>query len=327
MSFTALLTFAAALGLAACGSKDTGPSFSGTISDGDAADVGLEAANDFGSSMAHVFEFNGPAIAFSKEASPRAVALLNQAWMDLGGKSPRYTIRGQGVAPVLQMSIASGCNGGNYITSSGDSSDVDGDGIYANYTLTIACDTVTSGVTLHFVGTEHIQDNPGLYGYTFTINLVQEEHDTAGNATHTDISGSETAAFTTSSAQDHLNFTANESETAGGHTVGDGVHEQWDATFTPTSTPLALGDPLPDGHVAFTGGFYVTDLADATQNFNFTVQTTTPLSYKEACSGDYVPYDGGVIKGFFNGKTDVGFTATYTACAADPTVVGVGNSI
>ncbi|MGH7533559.1 MAG: hypothetical protein ACREL4_09735, partial [Gemmatimonadales bacterium] len=289
------LTFVLALGLAACGSTSTGPSFSSTITDSAAADAGSEAAGDFGHTMAHVFEFSGPAISLSKEADPQAVALLNKAWMDLGGRSPRYTIRGQGVAPVLQMSIASGCNGGNYVTSSGDSSDVDGDGIPANYTLTVACDTTEGGVTVHYAGSEHIQDNPGLYGYTVTINLVEEERDTAGNATHTDLAGSETAAFTTSSAQDRLTITENDSKTAAGHTTGGGFHENWDATFTPTSSALVFGDPLPDGHIAFTGGLYLTDLADATRNFNFTVQTAAPLSYKAACAGYYAPYDGAEI--------------------------------
>lgn len=321
------LTLAAALGLAACGSKSTGPSFNGTISNADAADLGTTAASDFGGSLANVFDFGGPAIGLSPKASPRAVALLNQAWLNVGGRTPRYTVRGQMAAPVLEMSSSSGCNGGNYITSSGDSTDADGDGIYANYTVTIACDTVVNGRTIHYAGSEHIQDNPGLYGFTFTVDIVEEVDSAGGNSTRISLSGSETASFQASSAHDQLNFTEGITQTVSGNPSGFGIHEDWDATFTPTSASLALGSPLPDGHIAFTGGFYVTNPADATQNFNFTLQTGPALSYKAACAGNDPPYDGGVLKGFLNGNTSVGFTATFTACSTAPTVVGTGNSV
>ncbi|MGH7533557.1 MAG: hypothetical protein ACREL4_09725 [Gemmatimonadales bacterium] len=323
---TVVLTFAAALGLAACGSKSTGPSFSSTITDGAAAAVGIGAASAFSSGLAQVFNFEGPALGFSKEVNPQAITLFDQRWLDLGGTSPRYPIQRQAVAPALQLSIASGCNGGQAVTSSGDSSDADGDGIPANYTRTFACDTVESGTTVHLAGSEHIQDDPGLYGFTLTTTLVEDVHDTAGNGLHLDTQGSETAAFTTTSAQDHLNLTANTSVTTSGQTTVNDVHQQWDATYTPTSTLLALGSPLPDGHIAFTGGFYETDPNDPSVDFNFTIRTSPPLSYREACRSDDPPYDGGEIKGFLNGRADVGFTATYTACNTQPTIVGTGNA-
>ncbi|MGH7533558.1 MAG: hypothetical protein ACREL4_09730 [Gemmatimonadales bacterium] len=328
ISSAALLALGAALGLAACGSKgSTGPNFSSTITDSAAAAVGLNVANGFANGMFDVFDFHGPSVYFVKQADPQMVALLNRAWMAVGGRSPRYAIRGQGVAPVLQPVIATECNGGNWVHSSGDSSDVDGDGIPANYTLTFACDTIEDGVTYHYTGTEHLQDDPGLYGFTFSVNVILDSHDTQGHVAHYDLVGTETAAFTASLAQDHLNFTDHNTVTAAGVTTGGADHQQWDATFTPTSAALVVGSPLPDGHAAFTGGFYVTDVADSTQNLNFTVQTTVPLSFKSACSASYSQYDGGVITGYLNGRSDVGFTATYTSCDTDPTMVGTGNSI
>ena len=100
--FGLALTLAAALGLAACGSKSTGPSFSGTISNADAATAGSNADNLAGD-MVSTFDFGSApsGIVLSPKAAPQAVALLNAAWMAAGGKSPHYRIRGQ-MAPPLR---------------------------------------------------------------------------------------------------------------------------------------------------------------------------------------------------------------------------------
>ena len=322
------LTLASALGLAACGSKgSTGPSFSSTITAADADTAGANAA-DFASALASTFNFGtGPSIGFSAKAPPKAVALLNTAWMLAGGKAPHYTIRGQMTPPVMPASFA-GCNGGNYVTVSGDTADADADGIPNNETVTLSCDsTLSTGVVLSIHGTIHIQDISGLYGYQFSVNLTEVESH-ADTSLNLSITGTDNASFTASSATDNLNFTLSDVMKQGTVSTGGAFHENWAATFTPTSTLLSLGNPLPDGSIAFTGGFYVTDVADPTHNFNFNILTTTPLSFSAACqaASDDPVFNAGVIQGKFNGSATAGFTATFTACNVAPTVVGTGTA-
>ena len=321
------LTLAAALGLAACGSTgSTGPSFSGTITTADADTAGANAA-DFAGALATTFNFGkGPSVGLSAKASPRAVALLNGAWMLAGGKAPHYRINGAaGAPPVMPVSVAGCASGGITV---GDTTDSDHDSIPNNLTVTISCDTTyPDSVKLSIHGTIHIQDITGLYGYQFSVNLseVQSRGDTSINVS---ISGTDNASFTTTSANDNLNFTLSDVFKQGTVSTGGAFHQNWDATFTPTGTTLSLGNPLPDGTIAFTGGFYVTDAADPTHNFNFNILTAAPLSFSAACqaANDDPVFTAGVIQGKFNGSATVGFTATFTGCNTAPTVVGTGNA-
>lgn len=323
------LTLAAALGLAACGSKgSTGPSFSNTISSADAASVGGNAAS-FAGDLASTFDFGtGPSIGLAASISPRALGLLNGAWQATGARGTPFRVRGvMGAPPVMPIS-ASGCNGGHFTVVSGDTTDSDHDGIPNNATVTISCDTTTSnGVTLSEHGTVHIQDISALYGYQFSVNLtiVESHADTSLTLSET---GFDNATFTAASASDNLSFTISDVSKIGANSTGGAVHENWDATFTPSGASLAVGSPLPDGNIAFNGGFYVTNAATSTQNFNFNILTTSPLHYVASCkaaNNDPV-FDSGVIQGQFNGSATVGFTATFTACNTAPNVVGTGNA-
>lgn len=322
------LTLAAALGLAACGSKgSTGPSFAATISDSAAAAAGQSGA-DFAGTMMGTFDFGGPGINLSAQSAPKAVALLNGAWMYATHSSkPRYTVKGLATAPVMQFSSMSGCNGGNYTTVSGDTTDADNDGIPANETITLSCDTVANGTTVSIHGTINLQDVAGLYAFHFAVNLTETVTDTAGNKQSVVINGTEDAAFTATLAQDHANLTLTESVTASGHTSGIGEHYNWDASFTPSAGTLALNSPLPDGALHFNGGFYILNLADASQNFNFGIETTQDLAYSAACAANDPPFTSGVIKGLFNGNNTVGFTVNFNnGCGNAPTITGTGNA-
>ena len=323
------LSLSCALGLAACGSKgSTGPSFSGTISNADAATAG-ENADGIAGDLVNTFDFGvGPSgILLSPKSSPKAVALLNFAWQAAGGRAPHFRIRGQ-MAPPLMPSSAAGCNGGNYTVVSGDTADADGDGIPNNETVTLSCDsTLAGGEVLSIHGTIHIQDVAGLYGYQFSVNL-NETQTLADTSLSISVSGTDNAAFTAASIADNLNITESIVTKEGAVSVGGAFHENWDATFTATGGSIALGDPLPDGTIAFNGGFYVTDAADATQNFNFNLSTPTPLSFVASCyaADDVPPFDAGEINGSFNGSASVGFTVTYSACNTAPDIVGAGNA-
>lgn len=321
------LTLAAALGLAACGSKDTGPSFSGTISNADAATAG-ESADGFAGDMVSTFDFGtGPNVSLSAKASPKVVALLNRAWMAVGGKAPHYTIRGMATPPV-DMSAPFGCDALSGPVGA-DTTDTDGDGIPDHEVIAISCDTTLSNGSHESVhGQVSLADVSGLYGYHYDVDitLIVSHADTS---TTESISGHDYALFTAGSASDGLDLTLSLVETLGSVSSGGALHENWNATFTASGGSIALGDPLPDGTIAFNGGFYVTNAADATHNFNFNLSTPTPLSFVASCyaSNDQPPFDAGEIKGNFNGSASVGFTVTYSACNTTPDIVGTGNSI
>ncbi|MGH7532595.1 MAG: hypothetical protein ACREL4_04810, partial [Gemmatimonadales bacterium] len=82
----------------------------------------------------------------------------------------------------------------------------------------------------------------------------------------------------------------------------------------------------PDGNLAFSGGFFVTDLSAPSTNFSFGISTTTPLVYSAEC-GEDPSFTDGTVTGHLNGAgNDVGFTVTYTGCGVDPTITGHGNA-
>lgn len=326
--FGLALAFAAVAALAGCGSSSSGPSFAGTISNADAADAG-SSASGFAGDLASTFNFGtGPSVGLSSRMSPTAVAVLNQAWMAAGGRAPHYRTKQPGlVSPLFQSSGATCVNNGSEVIT-GDTLDADGDGIPNNETATISCDTTLSnGVTISEHANIHIQDIDALYGYEFSLNItITESH--ADTSISISESGSDNATFTAASANDNLNLTVSEVEHMGSVATGGAIHEDWNATYTPTSGSIAYGSDLPDGHISFAGGFYVTNAADATQNFNFHILTAVPLHFVAACwaANDDPSFDDGEIQGEFNGKADVGFTVTFTACNTDPTVVGTGNA-
>lgn len=316
------------LTVAGCGSSSSGPSFSGTISDSDAADAGSSAA-EFAGNMLSTFNFGeGPSIPLSPRVPGVAVAILNQTWNQAGGRGTHFVSRGQPVqlaAPLL--SSTAGCANGTEPVFSGDTADADHDGIPNNATMTINCDTVTNGVTISFHGTIHIEDVTGVYGYIYSIDysIVQSKADTSMSI---NLNGSDHAAFTSASASDNLDLTITVVQRQGSNSAGGTFHQAWNASFTPTGAgTLAYGEALPNGQIAFDGNFYVTNLADGSQNFRFDIATTTPLAYSAACydNGDDPPFTAGAIQGRFNGHADVGFTITYTACDTGPTIVGTGN--
>lgn len=326
--FGLALAFAAVAALAGCGSSSSGPSFAGTISNAAAADAGSNASG-FAGDLATTFNFGtGPSVGLSARISPTAVAVLNHAWMAAGGRAPHYRTKRPGLASPVFMSSAATCVNDGQEVITGDTLDTDGDGIPNNVTATISCDTTLSnGVTISEHANIHIQDIDALYGYEFSVNItITESH--ADTSISISESGNDNATFTAASANDNLNLTISEVTKTGSLSVGGAVHEDWNATYTPSSGTIDYASALPDGHISFSGGFYVTNAADGTQNFNFHILTAVPLHFVASCwaANDDPSFDDGEIQGEFNGSASVGFTATFTACNTDPTVVGTGNA-
>jgi hypothetical protein len=318
------LTLAAALGLAACGSKSTGPSFSGTISDSAATSFGASAVS-FVDDMLYTYQAGSPniEISFSPATPVQGVALLNRAYQ-MAGVHRTFTIKGRpaGSPPIMKLD-GSDCDP----VVSGDSADADEDGIPNNEKETVDCTTVDS--VSHDTTKTHIvvriADVSGIYGFNISVSatLTTSGPDGRGQLALTE---SEGFSVTTTLDQDHVTVDVNETSTpTGGAASGGEAHYNWDSSFTPAEGEVLGAYSPPDGTLSFNGGFFVTSLDAPTTNFNFGIVTTTPLVYQEGC-GSAPPFTGGTVSGHLKGATsDVGFTVTYTGCGDDPTIVGHGN--
>ncbi|MGH7589915.1 MAG: hypothetical protein ACREL2_00635 [Gemmatimonadales bacterium] len=318
---TALLVF----GAWACGSKDTGPSFNGTISDSAAVSFAGSAA-DFVSQMFSTYQMGSPniEIPLSPRAPVRGLALLNRAYQ-MAGIHRAFTIKGRpaGSAPLMRLD---GSDCGPVI--SGDTLDDDGDGIPNNAKVTVACTTIDSVAhdTTKTSIVETIADVPGIYG--FIVNVAAALDD--ANPTERDhLTLNESEHFTVTSARDDDNVSFDLNETAtpvGGSASGGQVHYNWNSNFTPAEGLVLEAASPPDGNLAFSGGFFVTSLEAPTTNFSFGMSTTTPLVYSAECGADPQFIDG-TVTGHLNGAgNNIGFTVTYTGCGVAPTITGQGNA-
>lgn len=314
-----------AFGAWACGSKDTGPSFNGTIADSTALSFGGTAV-DFVSQMFSTYQMGEPniEIPLSPRTPVRGLALLNRAYQ-LAGIHRAFTIKGRpaGSAPLMRLD-GDPCAP----VISGDTLDDDHDGFPNNEKIAIACTTIDS-VSHDTIKTSlvvTVADVPGLYGFNVGVTAAQDEGNPEGTL-HLTLNESERFTVTAARDDDNVNFDANETSTpVGGPTSGGQVHYNWNSNFTPADGLVLEAASPPDGNLGFNGGFFVTSLESPATNFSFGISTTVPLAYSAECS-EAPPFFGGTVTGHLNGAgNDVGFTVTYSDCGVAPTITGHGNA-
>lgn len=319
------LAILAGVGAAACGSSDSGPSFNGTISDSAAGDFAL-SADDYVSTMMATYHDGGPniEIPLSPATPTGGVALLNRAYA-IAGIHRQFTIKGRpaGSAPLMRLDGAD-CTP----KASGDTTDADDDGFPGNATYKVDCTTVdsVSNDTSETHITVNIADVSGIWGFNVSVNAALDARGPDGKE-HISLVESEFFKVTTTRDDDNVNVDISLTGTpTGSPTTGTGVHYNWNSNFTPAEGEVLGAEAPPDGQLQFTGGFYVTDLADPRLNFSFGISTTDPLSYDSAC-GDWPPFTAGTVTGHLNGAAaDVGFTLGYAGCGVAPTVDAHGNA-
>jgi hypothetical protein len=316
------VSLAGMLAVSACGG-DSGPAGSSTISQLQANVVGAEATSQVGDIAAGVagFGFTGDSLG--------------------GGFFSRAALRGrmttlERVVPSRYRSQLAQLRGGDpncVPTATGDTTDSDGDGIENNatYTFTAAnCfyqDTLGNGFAV--TGSVSIQDTDGgatLFGFAIDFNrrkvLFYSDSASAGF----DWDGTHTATVTSATATTNQAFTAR-------WRVNDlpvySARYSWGLVYTPDTGTIdpSTQQTLPDGTFDLTGAYaWSGQFGTADGDWTFNISTPTPLHWSSSCEGLDPPFDGGQVRASINGRSNIGFTADFTACGTPPVITTFDNT-
>lgn len=293
---------------AACHDLTTGPSELAPLTDSAAAALGKETP-PFAYAMLTVFQQHGVApqiFVHSLEASAPADA---------------DSVLSAGCHPALSGAL----------DSTGAPLDSDHDGIPDDLTATYTranCTLVDSvnGQMEWFAGTIAFHDDPGPYAFHWSSDFTDHVDRGAAGFTERTTTGTETAVL----FSDHMEATAAlRIHTSFRHDGIDGTAaytEGWNASYLPDGGgPLVPGAEIPSGSIVFTGSFGASEPAQA-RGGSFTIWTAEPIYYSVACGTRYPAFTSGVIAGRQAGDTATSFTATFTGCHENPTIVGRGTA-
>lgn len=304
------------LALGACGG-DSGPAGNTTISQQQAGVVGTEAANQISDIAAGVagFSFTGGSLGsgfFSRAAMSGRMSMLDRVI------PPRYR---------PQLAMLRGGGGQCDPTVVGDSTDSDGDGIENNATFTFTnanCfyqDTLGNGFAV--TGSVSIQDTDGgatLFGFGLDLNHLKVLFYNDSASAGLDWDGTYIADVRSTSVTTNRHFvTRFHVNNQVPYSFGD----NWTLTFLPDTGTIdpATQSTLPDGTFDVTGSYnWSGQLGNADGDWTFNVSTPTPLHFGTGCDGFDPPFDGGQILASINGRSNIGFTADYSACGTPPAI-------
>ena len=310
------VSLAGMVAVAACGG-DSGPAASTTVSSVQAAVLGAEASGQVGDIAAGLasFDFSGGSLgggAFSRKALRGRMTTLERV----------VPARYRGQLAMLRRDLG-GCDP----AVAGDTTDSDGDGIENNatYTFTAAnCfyqDTLGNGFAV--TGSVSVQDTDGgatLFGFAIDFNHLKVLFYSDSASAGFDWDGIHTATVTSATASTSQNFTAR-------FRVNDrpvySSRYAWGMVYTPDNGTIdpATQQTLPDGTFDLTGAFgWSGAYGQADGDWSFNVSTPTPLHWSSSCEGQDPPFDAGQLNASINGRSNIGFTADYTACGTPPVI-------
>jgi hypothetical protein len=308
------VSLAGMLAVAACGG-DSGPSGTSTLSQLQADTVGAAAAGQIGDLAAGVtsFGFSGGGLGggfFSRAALRGRMTTMERVLPN------RYR-------PQLARLRVGNCDP----AVTGDSTDTDQDGIENNatYTFTAAnCfyqDTAGNGFAV--TGSVSIQDTDGgatVFGFDINFNNLRVLFYSDSVSAGFDWDGSYDATVTSASVMTNQAF---RSRVFYNNQPVYSTRYNWGLTFLPDSGVIdpATQTNLPDGTFNLTGAYGWTGQAGGVDgNWTFNVSTPTPLHWSSSCEGQDPPFDAGQINASINGRSNIGFTADYSACGTPPVI-------
>ena len=332
-------TIVLALGAAACGSSDNGPTFVNAADSTTIAALADQSNNIISNSFSNTFQNGDPSIPLPvKGATSAQKAALAYATFE---RIARIMTANRGITlpamadrPFLSTPFSECTPVETGVDSLGDPIDSDADGVPDNYKADFgsACTSEDSAGTHREVisGFVQFQDiGTGFYTFKVTIGHLKlvETNLTTGNSVTFSINGSETFQAAAALATHSLGFSLGETtHTAGNPDVTFTIEDNETSSFDPDNgLNLAYGNPLPNGvlnmnvDLRFLGASGVTANPG---NFRMLLDTPTPVHYNTACGSQI---DAGQLRGLLNGQGTVGFTATWSSCA-DPVVVIFGAS-
>jgi hypothetical protein len=330
---SAVAAVAFAFVAASCGGDgNSGPNFPDSVSTADAQEAAGNAAA-FAATMVGQMNFGEPGVFLS--APPSLSAFAAAHGHPLPSVRPRFVLdprHPSSMQTAAQLASAEGCDISMHgmVGLFSDFVDVNQNGIADDAGLRIVC-TVTDSTTnpdsvvVHTETQElSIQERFGdLYGYTASTTLKNGFHDDHGNSSSFSVEVNEFLSILGGAASHRRSIRVlQDSMSAGdaGVTHWD-AGTSWDGHFDPDGT-IALGDPLPDGDLSFTGRTYYLD--PLATDYSFTLATETPLAFDAACyaSNSNPPYTAGIVTGHLNNNaSSANFSATFTGCGTPPTIV------
>lgn len=318
------------LGTAACGSSgSSGPS--GTTFSAAEAQGGAAIAQSLGDDALATFSDGS----YDASSLPSFVAAAPHSKAALAGALYAMGVRGRALGAVSKSAVLYRDGSACTPTLSGDvtsdtPTDTDGDGVPDSVVATFNagnCTVVDSAdnITFSYSGTIKIVDIGDIFGFRLVLDFVYTFTTASSTETVHEV-GTET--FTEAAQLADLNVQLDDTT----HVTGAGaasvlVHQAMDYQFIPTTGSLALGEPLPDGHMTVVGGL-ATSIQGQPNSFTFDIATPTALAYSAACGNvdNNPPFTAGHITGAFHGYATAGFDVTFTACGADPTVTTYGTT-
>jgi hypothetical protein len=165
-------------------------------------------------------------------------------------------------------------------------------------------------------GSFRVQDTGlGLYSFKTTVEhqLLQREDLVTGTVTTGRFNGFESATYAADGAHRVFTFNVSHRTVTGGVTVDSVQDFARVSDFVPDSGKALTADAgLTAGRLTYRAGESTQGLFEE-KNFNFNLDTPTPLHVDPACG---YAFDGGILTGILNRDATIGFTYTWTSCAA-----------
>jgi hypothetical protein len=308
------------LAVGACGSD--GPSADTTIDQQQAAVVGATAADQ-------ISDIAGGIGGFGVTGGQLGGGFFSRAEMRGSMRVLDRIIPARYKPELARLMVGGSCDP----TVTGDSTDTDGDGIENDATFSFTSgncfyeDSLGNGWAV--TGSVSIQDTDGgatLFGFALDLNRLKVLIYTDSASAGLDWDGSYTANVTSTSVTTSRHFV---SRFHVNNTTPYTFRDNWTLTFVPDTGTIdpSTQSELPDGTFDVTGSYGWTgknNLADG--NWTFNVSTPTPLHWLSQCEGIDPPFDGGQLLASINGRSNVGFTADFSACGTPAAINTFDNS-
>ena len=315
--------------IGACSSDSTGPSYDGTVDAegaGMAAETALSAVHEMmggiaGGGLAATEVAARMRGAVQKALAPASMPAdrIPRGWRPIDlSRGPQLALGAHGVA----LSTPPGCSTSESgMDGSGDPIDANGNGIPDDYRQTLRCEfteevsedsTATQKIEIDILFKERTDD---LFGYdlkvrqavsvttNFGVYQKQSQEQQQGMSLRADRASTNELV----SLEMRIKY---DSDSAEQHAA---VYNSAAMRFTPES-PIALGSPVPDGEVVLNGEFRYIDSTEPIA-IRFVIDTPEPLQYSASCDlNEGQAFVGGILRGRFNGRGSVGFTAEFLSC-------------